>query len=161
MRHTHQTRGGASLCLGLESNVMIALVTDLIFCTKITSTAAAIGAQVKVVRSMEKLEERLAWGLDRVAIIDLNADGVDVRDVIGRIKSVPNPPHIIGFVSHVQTDLIDAARAAGADEVLARSAFVSRLHALLAQAARIESSPANSEMEKGSDPFFKTEGDRA
>ena len=33
----------------------------------------------------------------------------------------------IGFVSHVQSDLIDAARAAGIGEVLARSAFTARL----------------------------------
>jgi len=37
----------------------------------------------------------------------------------------------IGFVSHVQNDLIAAARDAGCDLVLARSAFVSQLPSLL------------------------------
>lgn len=117
---------------------MIAVVTDLIFSTKITSTAAAVGAQVKVVRSIEKLDERLALGVDRLAIIDLNADGFDVGDVIRRVKAVSDPPRIIGFASHVQTDVIQAARAAGAEEVMARSAFVNKLPALLAEAARLE-----------------------
>ena len=33
----------------------------------------------------------------------------------------------IGFVSHVQAELIDAAREAGVGEVMARSAFTARL----------------------------------
>ncbi len=37
----------------------------------------------------------------------------------------------IGFVSHVQADLIDAARQAGVGEVLARSAFTMRLGEIL------------------------------
>ena len=123
---------------------MFYIVTDLIFSTKIASTAAAVGVQVKIVRSKEKLDERLGSGADRVAIIDLNAYGLDVLDAIRRIKSVPNPPRIVAFVSHVQADLIEAAPAAGADEVMARSAFVNRLPALLLEAARLENSPAKS-----------------
>jgi len=38
---------------------------------------------------------------------------------------------VVGFVSHVQTETIAAARAAGIDEVMARSAFVARLATLL------------------------------
>ncbi len=37
----------------------------------------------------------------------------------------------IGFVSHVQSDVIDAARSAGVGEVLARSAFTARLADIL------------------------------
>ena len=37
----------------------------------------------------------------------------------------------LGYVSHVQTDVINAARAAGIDEVLARSAFSDRLGQIL------------------------------
>jgi hypothetical protein len=38
---------------------------------------------------------------------------------------------VIGFLSHVQNDLIAAARHAGCDLILARSAFVSQLPNLL------------------------------
>jgi len=38
---------------------------------------------------------------------------------------------VIGFGSHVDTDLLAAARLAGCEEVLARSAFFSRLDELL------------------------------
>jgi hypothetical protein len=39
--------------------------------------------------------------------------------------------NIIAFVSHVREDAIAAARSAGADRVLARSAFVRELNNLL------------------------------
>ena len=41
---------------------------------------------------------------------------------------------IVGYASHVQTDVIEAARKAGVDDVLARSAFTQRLPEILARA---------------------------
>ena len=110
---------------------MLCLVTDLIFSTQITSTASSLGVQVKVVRTLEKLRERLETGIDRAALIDLNADGVDVIDAIQLCRQSPHRPRIIAYVSHVRADLIQAARSAGADEVMARSAFVEKLPAIL------------------------------
>jgi PleD family two-component response regulator len=43
------------------------------------------------------------------------------------LASIPT----IGYVSHVDVATIDAARAAGVDDVLARSAFAKNLAALL------------------------------
>jgi hypothetical protein len=37
----------------------------------------------------------------------------------------------VGFGSHVDRELLEAARAAGCDQVLARSAFFSRLQQIL------------------------------
>jgi hypothetical protein len=37
----------------------------------------------------------------------------------------------VGFVSHVRADVINAARQAGVDEVMARSAFTERLAEIL------------------------------
>ena len=39
----------------------------------------------------------------------------------------------VGFASHVQTDVIDAARQAGVTDVLARSAFTAELGAILSR----------------------------
>ena len=49
------------------------------------------------------------------------------------MKSAPGLSTIptLGFASHVQTDVIDAARKAGIDEVLARSAFTMQLGEIL------------------------------
>ena len=43
---------------------------------------------------------------------------------------------MIAFVSHVRVDHAEAARAAGASRVLARSAFVKELPELVTQAAQ-------------------------
>jgi hypothetical protein len=40
----------------------------------------------------------------------------------------------VGFASHVQTDVIEAARRAGVGEVLARSAFTQKLAEILERA---------------------------
>jgi hypothetical protein len=40
----------------------------------------------------------------------------------------------LGYVAHVDSDTIDRARAAGIDQVLARSAFSDRLGEILAKA---------------------------
>jgi hypothetical protein len=41
---------------------------------------------------------------------------------------------VVGFLSHVQTDLAAQARAAGCDEVMPRSAFTQNLAAILTAA---------------------------
>ena len=113
-----------------------ALVTDLIFGTKITSTAKSVGAEVKIVRTLEKLQERLDASRDAAVIIDLNAEGIDVLRAIELCRGAAHRPRTIAFVSHVQAELIDAARQRGADEVMARSAFVARLPSLLTGASQ-------------------------
>jgi hypothetical protein len=54
-----------------------------------------------------------------------------VRDAIGDLRKATTG-RLIGFGSHVDRDVLDAARQAGCDEVLARSAFFSRVGELLA-----------------------------
>jgi hypothetical protein len=51
----------------------------------------------------------------------------------------------LGYVSHVQTDVIAAARAAGVDEVLARSAFSERLGQILSASSTPATGPGQSE----------------
>lgn len=115
-------------------STVIAVVSDLIFSTKITSTASAVGAAVKVARSLERLDEHLAAGASLV-LIDLDSDGVDPIAAIGQCKRASPPPRVVGFVSHVNAARIAESRDAGADQVLARSAFVSKLPGLLAEFA--------------------------
>ena len=110
-----------------------AYVTDLLFSTKITSTGQALGVPVGVARSVDALAAKLgevAEGDSSLVIVDLNASG-DPLEAIRRMKSLPAPPRVIAYVSHVQADLAAAARTAGADEVMPRSAFSMNLPAIL------------------------------
>ena len=59
-------------------------------------------------------------GPDDVALVDLGRPGV--LDAVAAC-----PAHVVGFVAHVDGGGIDAAVAAGAAEVLARSVFFRRL----------------------------------
>jgi hypothetical protein len=65
----------------------------------------------------------------RIVVVDLSRPGVlDVLPALGATGV-----RTIGFGSHVDHTLLDAARAAGCDEVLPRSAFFRRLEELLGQ----------------------------
>lgn len=61
-----------------------------------------------------------------VVVVDLSRPGV-LEAVAGL-----GPVRTIGFASHVDRDLMAAARVAGCDEILPRSRFFAHLHRLLA-----------------------------
>lgn len=111
----------------------VALVADMMFASRVRGTATAIGAAAVTVTRAEKLLEETRRLRPRVVLIDIDARGVDVPGLIARLKSDPELAEIpvIAFGSHVNADALRAAREAGADRVLARSAFVRDLPVLL------------------------------
>lgn len=114
------------------AGTILAVVDDLLFLSKIQQTAQQVGAAVEAV-SPARLEERLGQVSASAVIFDLNHRSGSIGDVLRAMKSNPLTKNIqtVGFVSHVQGDLIEAARAAGCDVVLARSAFSQGLPKLL------------------------------
>jgi len=110
---------------------VVAYVSDLIFSTKIASTARAMGVEIQIVRSLEALGNCLRGGAVDLTLIDLNAAGDDPIQALRLTREVSPATRTVAYLSHVQTELADAARQAGADEVLPRSAFSTRLPALL------------------------------
>jgi DNA-binding NarL/FixJ family response regulator len=69
-----------------------------------------------------------------LVIFDLDAARLRAVETIAALKadSTTAGTRTLGYVSHVQTERITAARAAGIDEVKARSAFASQLGEILA-----------------------------
>jgi DNA-binding NarL/FixJ family response regulator len=117
---------------------VLIVCSDLIFSTKITGTAKSLGRPFAVARSLEQLRELLATYAGALVVIDLAASGLDPLDAI-RLAKTPPPTaaplaKVVVFLSHVQTDLASAARQAGADQVLARSAFTMKLPEILSAA---------------------------
>jgi CheY-like chemotaxis protein len=110
---------------------VVAAVADLLFAARIRAAAADAGRPVHLVRSVDELMNAAAQA--SLLLLDLDARWLDAAAVIGRLKNdtLTAAVPIIAFVSHVRTDAIEAARAAGADRVLARSAFVRDLPQLL------------------------------
>lgn len=111
----------------------VALVADLIFASRIRGAASTIGVSAVTVQTAEAVRERVREARPRVILLDLDARSVDVPQLIRELKRRENTEEIpvVAFVSHVRTDAIQAARDAGADRVLARSAFVRELPELL------------------------------
>ena len=108
---------------------VLILCTDLLFSTKITGTAKALGKPFVVLRSTEKLQQHLAANAPpALLIVDLNAGGPDPMEAIRLAKA--HTVTVVAYLSHVQADVAEAARNAGADHVMARSAFVLKLPSL-------------------------------
>ena len=108
---------------------VVALVSDLIFQTKITTTADHLGIPVRIVRTTSDaaVAAERASGL----IIDLNLSPDDALAAVRQMKSeYPSLP-IVAFCAHVETELIAQANEAGADQVMPRSAFTEQLPQIL------------------------------
>jgi len=113
---------------------ILVVVDDLIFLAKIQQTAKLLGVAVESA-DPDKLAARLAESSVRAVILDLNHRSGSALEILHALKSnaATSGVPVTGFLSHVQGELAAAARAAGCDVVLARSAFTRDLPQLLEQ----------------------------
>jgi len=102
------------------------------FTVKIQEAAKRAGLQASFVKT-EAAALEAAKNNPAVIILDLNERSLDPLQLILKLKENPETHRVslIGFVSHVQADLKQAAQNAGCDLVVARSAFSQNLPALL------------------------------
>ena len=114
------------------AETLLAIVDDLFFLSKIQQTAKLLGVRVEPV-TPGKLAERAAQAPVRGVILDLNHRSGSALDTLRTIKADAKlgATPVVGFLSHLQTDLAAAAREAGCDLVLARSTFSQKLPELL------------------------------
>jgi CheY-like chemotaxis protein len=118
---------------------IVAVVEDLFFLAKIQQTARQLNVAVEAVPP-DALQNSLSMGGTCAVLLDLNHRSGAAIDVLKALKgdattsSVP----VVAFLSHVQGGLTQAARAAGCDVVLARSAFSRQLPLLLKKLSRKE-----------------------
>jgi CheY-like chemotaxis protein len=107
-------------------DAVIVVVTDLFFQARISAAARVAGRNVHFVTAGDRLPVTIAG---ETVLIDLDA-ALDVTAAIARLRE-GGAGQIIAFGPHVDTDRRKAARAAGADRVLAKSRFVTELPAIL------------------------------
>ena len=117
----------------LKPLMIIAVLDDLFFSIKIKTAAKTLGAEVYFERSPDQVLESVRSKAPRLVIFDLDSVKMRPMEAIAAIKGDPALTAIptLGFVSHVHDEVIARARAAGIDQVLARSAFVDRLGSIL------------------------------
>jgi PleD family two-component response regulator len=113
--------------------MILAAVEDLMFASKIAAAAKQLGVQVVFARTSDEVLQQVRTLRPRLVIFDLNGRRTEPLATVAAIKSDVDLAKIrtIGFVSHVQAELIESARQAGVDEVMARSAFSAKLGEIL------------------------------
>ena len=115
---------------------VLALVDDLFFQAKLAETARKLGVSLKTVSTgaalVGALEGAASIGRPRLVVVDLNARQ-GALEAIEQLQRSGNPVPVIGFLSHVQTELAERARAAGCKQVMARSSFTMNLSEILGQ----------------------------
>lgn len=111
---------------------VVAYMDDLFFQMKLAETAKHLHVEVKVAASPDALLQ-LMDPLPKFVIVDINARNTPLQAVAQLREQQPTLP-VIGFLSHVQTDLAAQAKAAGFQQVMPRSQFTARLPEILAQA---------------------------
>lgn len=104
------------------------LSDDLMFTSRIVATARAHGRDVVAVKTAESLFAKAAESPPAGVIVDLHNPTLDVATLRAGLPGV----RIVAYGSHVDAERLRAARQAGCDLVLPRSAFVERLEAEIA-----------------------------
>lgn len=112
-----------------------AACADILFAARIRGAADAAGVNTLPLTARDDVVEKVRGAAPGLVLLDLDARWLDAPAVIRALKADAGTAAIpvVAFVSHVREDAIAAAREAGADQVLARSAFVRRLPELLRQ----------------------------
>jgi CheY-like chemotaxis protein len=105
-----------------------------LFRSKISETASRLGIEAAFPRNPRRLLEALRESPPDLLVLDLNSDRFEPLRVLRDVRSDKATRDVptVGFLSHVQKDLAVAAREAGCDRVVARSAFTKDLPRILA-----------------------------
>ena len=106
----------------------------MFFASKIRAVAEAVGAEISFPRSKEALLQKVRETKPRLIIVDLHNQKIDPNVLASEVKSDEQLRGIrlLGFFSHVQTELQRNAIAAGFDQVIPRSVFARDLPNILA-----------------------------
>jgi CheY-like chemotaxis protein len=112
---------------------ILAVVDDLFFASKIRGTGEQVGVRVQFVKSIEAAISKARDEAPALVIVDLNAGCCDAVELARAFKADDslNAIPLLGFFSHVQIELQQAALGAGFDKVMPRSAFTKILISIL------------------------------
>jgi CheY-like chemotaxis protein len=106
----------------------VVLSDDLLDASRVVGEGRAAGLEVQHCKNPSALLAA-AGRHPALALIDLHHPGLDLNLAVSVLKG--NGVKVIGFGSHVDVARLKAARQAGCDEVLPRSAFFEGLAAKL------------------------------
>lgn len=111
----------------------MAAVEDMFFASKIRATAEHLNLAVSFPRSAKILIEEARAHAPSLIIFDLHSQRFEpfvTAQVLKKDKDLQTIP-LLGFFSHIQTDLQRRAEAAGFERVMPRSSFTKHLAEIL------------------------------
>jgi CheY-like chemotaxis protein len=112
--------------------MVLYVVRDLLFVSKIREAAEPLGVPLTGVRDVEGLST-LAHGA-RLVILDLTLpQSLRALEVLATTPATADVP-TVGFVGHERTDVMETARALGCRQVMAKGEFAGKLPELLRDA---------------------------
>ena len=122
-----------------ERKKILAVVEDLLFTVKISDAAKRTGLDVDFVKSARDVVDKAKQDKPLMIILDLNFTAVEPLELISKLKGDGDLKQIslIGYLSHVQGELKQQAQDAGANIVMARSAFSQNLQQILKRHAGV------------------------
>ena len=123
----------------MVTTTILAIVTDLMFQSRLREQAQALGHKLMVADTESAVREALATKPSLV-ILDLHASAIDWRSAIGMAKQSGVP--VLAFGRHTEAQLLRAARDAGCDRVVARSTLFEELPQLIEQLTRAKAGGA-------------------
>jgi CheY-like chemotaxis protein len=106
----------------------LVLSDDLIFFSRIAAAARDAGLAVQQARSAADLVALARQAAPGGVIVDLHNPGLDLSALVAELRAAcPVMPRVVAYGSHVEAEVLRAARQAGCDRVLPRSQFVEEL----------------------------------
>jgi DNA-binding NarL/FixJ family response regulator len=112
---------------------VVAFIDDIFFQAKVVETARHLDVEFRACASTDALKAEIAKAKPKLVIVDLNARA-DAFGAISLLKAEANDVPMIAFLSHVQVELAEKARAAGCTDVMPRSKFTRDLATILGRA---------------------------
>ncbi len=115
------------------SAIVISVVDDMFFASKIRAVAEAVGMEISFPRSQEAVISKARETKTGLIVVDLHNQRIDPVALARELKADEELQSIklLGFFSHVQTELQRNALSAGFDQVIPRSVFARDLAEIL------------------------------
>ncbi len=114
---------------GTSGAMVLYVVRDLLFVSKIRAAAEPLGVEVQAVRDVETLPS-VALGA-RLVLLDLALpQAMRALEVLAATPETADVP-TVGFVGHEHLDVMETARALGCREVMAKGELSTKLGMLL------------------------------
>jgi CheY-like chemotaxis protein len=122
--------------------MVLVIADDLLFRSKISTAAKALGVVVRAATTVEAAIERARADRPSLVLLDLDGGQTQPFEVLRRFAEDPELSRLqtLGFVSHVHADLVQQARKLGIGTVVARGAFAATLPEILAP--HVDAGPA-------------------